>query len=161
MNERWVFGITLFATIGAGLMAGLFFVFSDFLMRVLDRRPPREAIATMQSINELIVNPLFLLFLVGTALAGLFLAGYSLLSLDGPERTWLVAGGLTYVLGAIILTGAYHIPRNDALDKVDPNSADAAAKWSNYLSEWLPVHHLRTLATVVSMACFVMAIRVG
>lgn len=161
MNERWVFAVTLSAAVGAGVIAGVFFVFSNFLMRVLDRRPASEAIATMQSINELIENPLFFLFFIGTALAGAVLGVYSLVSLDGPERTWLVAGGITYIVGAVLVTGAYHIPRNQALDRLDPQAVDAADRWSSYLSEWLPVHHLRTLAAIASCASFVMAIRVG
>jgi uncharacterized membrane protein len=52
-----------FATLGCGLMAGLFFAFSNFVMRALCNLSPTKGIATMQSINVTALNPLFLTIL--------------------------------------------------------------------------------------------------
>src|SRR5262245_43279533 len=46
--------------VACGLMGGLFFVFSNAVMGALSRIQPAEGIAAMQSINRVILNPLFL-----------------------------------------------------------------------------------------------------
>ena len=60
--------LSLGGTLGCGLVAGVFFAFSTFVMRALERRPAPEAIAAMQSINVAVLNPWFLGVFVGTAL---------------------------------------------------------------------------------------------
>ena len=61
--------ITFSAALGSGLMAGLFFVFSNSVMKALAALPPDKGIAAMQAINVAIVNPLFLAVFLGTAAA--------------------------------------------------------------------------------------------
>ena len=56
------------AALGSGLMAGLFFIFSVFIMAALGRLPPASGIAAMQSINVIILNGMFLSVFMGTAL---------------------------------------------------------------------------------------------
>ena len=59
----------LFATaIGAALVAGIFYAFSTFVMQALGRLAPREGITAMQSINVVVINPLFFLAFFGTGL---------------------------------------------------------------------------------------------
>lgn len=48
------------ALIGSALIGGAFFAFSSFVMKALARLPFTEGIATMQSINIVVINPLFL-----------------------------------------------------------------------------------------------------
>jgi uncharacterized membrane protein len=52
--------LTLCAALGCGLMAGVFFAFSAFIMKALTRLPPRDGIAAMQSMNVAVLNPWFL-----------------------------------------------------------------------------------------------------
>ncbi len=63
------FAVTLFAALGCGLMAGLFFAFSVSVMRALARLPAAEGIVAMQAINVAILNPVFLMAFFGTAAA--------------------------------------------------------------------------------------------
>jgi uncharacterized membrane protein len=72
------FPLMLFAAIGCGLIAGVFFAFSTFVMKVLAQQPPAEGIATMQSINITVINPWFMVVFLGTAAACVFLAISSL-----------------------------------------------------------------------------------
>jgi uncharacterized membrane protein len=65
---------------------------------------------------------------------------------------------VTYLV-AIVLTIAYHVPRNDALARVDPGSAGAEAAWSRYLAEWVPWNHVRTFTSVASAVLFALALR--
>lgn len=48
--------LTLIAAVGAGLVAGIFFAFSTFVMKALNRPPPTQGIAAMQSINVTAIN---------------------------------------------------------------------------------------------------------
>jgi uncharacterized membrane protein len=70
----WLFGLKLVTALGCGLVGGVFFAFSTFVMRALARLQPKEGIAAMQSINITVINPWFMTALFGTAIAGLFLS---------------------------------------------------------------------------------------
>ena len=51
MND-WVALLTISSALGSGLMAGVFFAFSTFVMRALARRPFAEGIGAMQELNH-------------------------------------------------------------------------------------------------------------
>jgi uncharacterized membrane protein len=50
-----------------GLMAGVFFAFSTFVMTALGRLPDREGLRVMQEINDAAPTPWFMLPFIGTA----------------------------------------------------------------------------------------------
>ncbi len=64
-----LFALKLFSALGCGLMAGVFFAFSTFVMNALARLQPTQGIAAMQSINITVINPLFMAAFLGTAAA--------------------------------------------------------------------------------------------
>jgi hypothetical protein len=51
MTNVLIVTLTVLAALGSGLVAGIFFAFSAFLMTALSRLPPLQGIAAMQSIN--------------------------------------------------------------------------------------------------------------
>jgi len=57
--ERLMFALTFLSALGAGLVAGIFFAFSAFIMSALGRLSPAGGISAMQSINVVVLNPLF------------------------------------------------------------------------------------------------------
>jgi uncharacterized membrane protein len=69
MTDGFLFGLTLFAALGCGLVAGVFFAFSTFVMKALARLPAPQGIAAMQSINVIVINPWFMTAFLGTAAA--------------------------------------------------------------------------------------------
>jgi uncharacterized membrane protein len=69
MIERLLFALTLVSALGCGLVAGVFFAFSSFVMNALARLPAAQGIAAMQSINVVVINPLFITAFLGTAAA--------------------------------------------------------------------------------------------
>jgi uncharacterized membrane protein len=66
VTERWLFALKLFSALGCGLIAGVFFAFSVFVMSALARLQPAQGIVAMQSINIRVLNPLFLGVFMGT-----------------------------------------------------------------------------------------------
>ena len=149
--------ITYFAAIGSGLMAGVFFAFSVFIMNGLGRLPPAQGVAAMQSINVTVLNPLFLTLFVGTAALCAGLAGYGLLHWARPGSAWLVAGGASYVFGNLAVTRICNIPRNDALARVQPDSSMAETAWRDYLHGWNPWNNVRTVTALAASAALLMA----
>ena len=149
------------AAVASGLVAGVFFAFSTFVMAALRRLPPSQGIAAMQSINVTVITPLFMIALFGTAVVCVVLAVLALIDWGEAGAGLVLGGAVAYVLGTAVTTMAYHVPRNNALDRVDPNASDAPAKWSAFYTEWTRMNHVRTLGALVASVCFVIALRVG
>ena len=143
--------ITLAATIGAGLMAGLFFAFSTFIMQALSRIPPEQGMAAMQQINVAVINPLFAIAFFGTALLCLVVIGLVLVGAAPASAALLLAGTLLYLVGVIGVTMAFNVPLNNALAATA--ATQAAEEWPRYVAAWLRWNHVRTVASVLSLAC--------
>lgn len=150
--------LTLVSALGCGLIAGVFFAFSAFVMKSLARLPPAQAIPAMQSINVVVINPVFLSVFLGTALTCLVMAVSSLLRWHEPGASYRLVGSLLYLVGTILVTMVFNVPRNDALAAVDPESADGARLWTRYVTEWTAWNHVRTVAALAAAACFTVAL---
>ena len=151
--------LTLFSVLGSGLMAGLFFTFSFCVMKALSRLPAAQGIAAMQSINITILNPFFGLIFGGTAVACFILVVSSLFRWSEESAIYRLLGGIIYLAGAIGVTMAFNVPRNNALATVDPESAEAADLWSRYVTEWTAWNHLRTIASIGAVISLIVAYR--
>ena len=160
MLDRSLTTLTVLSAVGCGVVGGVFFTFSVFVMKAVGRLPPAQGIAAMQSMNTAAPTPLFMVALLGTALACLTLAGSALFRMDEPDAVYHLVGGLLYLV-AIVLTIAYHIPRNDALAVIDPNGVGAADHWSRYQSGWTAWNHVRTISSIGAAATLTVALRVG
>lgn len=157
MNEL-LFTLTLVAALGCGLVAGIFFAFSNFVMKALARIHAGSGIAAMQSINVVVLNPLFLGLFIGTAAICLLLAIYSLLRWHSPGTAWVLAGSALYIIGTFIVTIAFNVPRNEALARVDASHPEAIRVWRNYVAGWTRWNHVRTTAAVAAAAFFTIAL---
>jgi uncharacterized membrane protein len=155
--ERLLFGLTFASALGSGLIAGLFFGFSVAVMTALGRLPAAAGISAMQSINVVIVNPLFLAVFLGTAICSVMLGIAAVFGWS--DRTfYLLAGGLLYVVGSFVVTMVFNVPLNDALEAAAPASAEGASLWTRYLSVWTTWNHVRTVASLAAAACFTLAL---
>jgi uncharacterized membrane protein len=150
--------VTLFAALGCGVVAGVFFAFSAFVMKALDRLPAPRAVAAMQEINVAAPTPAFMAALFGTALACVALIPWSLFLWGEPSAVYLLAGGSLYLICAIVPTVVYHVPRNEALARVEAGSAEAKSRWSGYVVGWTAWNHLRFAGALAASASLVMAL---
>ena len=153
-----LFALTLVSALGCGLMAGAFYAFSSFVMRALARLPPAQGIAAMQSINVTAVRPAFMAGFLGTALACFALTVLSVFHWNAPGTVWRLAGSVLYLAGCFLQTIVFHVPRNNALARVDAGSVAGAAYWERYLREWIPGNHVRTLACLAAAALLTIAL---
>ncbi|MBA2518812.1 MAG: DUF1772 domain-containing protein [Chloroflexia bacterium] len=147
-----LFLLTVLAVLGAGLIAGVFFAFSAIVMPALARLPPARGIAAMQAINVVVLNPWFLGAFFGTAVACLPLALSSVLNWTEPGAGFRLAGSMLYLVGTIMVTIAFNVPRNDALAAVAANSASGADVWARYVPGWTAWNSVRTVAALTAAA---------
>ena len=147
------------AALGCGLVAGVFFAFSAFVMRAFARLPPGEGIAAMQSVNVAVLNPLFLTVFVGTAVVSLLAVISAFLRWNEPGAGYLLTGGLLYLIGTFLVTAAFNVPRNEALAAVAPADPASASLWASYLSSWTAWNHVRTAAALAAAVSFTFALR--
>ena len=154
-----MFALTFLSTLGAGLVAGIFFAFSAFIMTALGRLTPEGGISAMQSINVVVLNPVFFFVFFGTAILSLVLAIAALIGGSGASAPYLLAGSLLYLVGTILVTIVFNVPLNNRLASVTPGSSEGAAVWTRYLSAWTAWNHLRTGASLAAAASFIMALK--
>jgi uncharacterized membrane protein len=122
--------LTFLTALGCGLFAGVFFAFSTFVIKALGRLPPHEGIAAMQSINVVVLNPLFLAVFVGTAIACVLLVIAALASAGDGGATWLLLGSAVYLIGTFVVTGLRNVPMNNTLAAGAASDRDAAKYWA-------------------------------
>jgi uncharacterized membrane protein len=136
------------ATVGSGLVAGLFFGFATAVMPGLARSDDRTFVTAMQGINVAIVNPVFPSVLV------LPLAAFVVAAVAGPSRGWVIAAGALY-LATFLITMAGNVPLNDALAAVgSPQDAGAVEEARRVFEDpWNRLHLVRTAAVVASFGC--------
>ena len=152
--------LTATAAVGAGAMGGVFFAFSTFVMPALGRLRTADAVIAMQAVNRAAPTPWFMVPLFGTAALGVGLAVQAVRSPDQPDRVLVVAGAAAYLV-VVVVTVAYHVPRNDALAKVDPGAASTVTAWSDYLRTWTRANHARALGGLVAAGCWAVALTRG
>jgi uncharacterized membrane protein len=156
--DKLFFPLTLFAALGCGLMAGVFFAFSAFVMKALAFLPPREGIAAMQSVNVTVLNPLFFSVFFGTAAVCIFAVISSLLRWHDRAAVYLLAGGVLYLAGTFLVTAMFNVPLNEALATAAPADPGSAGFWANYLVNWTTWNHVRTVAALAAAASFTIAL---
>lgn len=150
--------LTVLCAVATASVGGVFFAFSAFVMAGLNRLPSPQGIAAMQSINVTAVRPPLMMALFGTAALTVVLAVHALMHWGDRRALLIVIGAAVYVMGAVVLTGSFHVPRNDELAALDPSAPGSAGPWASYVREWTAVNHLRALAGVGSSALFIKAL---
>ncbi|MEV7786755.1 anthrone oxygenase family protein [Streptomyces sp. NPDC088106] len=152
------FVLTVLGVLGTGLAAGVFCAFSTFVMRGLAALPPAQGVAAMQAVNVAAVRPGFMLVFLGSTVLCAVLTVVTFVLWPEEGAVELLVGGALYLLGSFGLTVAANIPRNDALARLEPDSAEAVAYWPVYVREWTRWNHVRTLASAGATLAYVLAL---
>jgi uncharacterized membrane protein len=148
------------STMTVGLMAGVFGHYAIAVMPGLGRTDDRTFVGAFQSIDNAIINPLFLAAFVG----GLFstaLATALHLGKDGRSLLlWLVAALVLY-LAAFIITVRVNVPLNDAIKAAgDPDHIPDLAAVRERFDEarWARWNIVRALACTTAFGCLAWAL---
>ncbi|MGH8579051.1 MAG: DUF1772 domain-containing protein [Gammaproteobacteria bacterium] len=158
MIDRLLFALNLLSALGCGLVAGIFFAFSTFVMRALGKLPPAQGMDAMKSINVVVINPWFLTAFFGTAAMCVLVMVLSLLRWHDPGAAHLLLGSLLYLLGTVLVTIVFNVPRNNALKAVVSASAEGTRLWADYLNTWTAWNHVRTVAALAASVSLTLAL---
>jgi uncharacterized membrane protein len=153
--------INLFLTVTAlasGLIAGLFYSYSCSVNPGLGALSDAGYLAAMQSINRVILNPVFFFSFMGTFLL-LPLSTYQHFG-TGSRFYLMLAAAAVYMIGTFGVTMLGNVPLNEALDKVNLTGASAqelTAYRLRFEVPWNRLHAVRTYASVISFVLVLLA----
>ncbi|GLZ81763.1 membrane protein [Actinorhabdospora filicis] len=142
--------VTIAAGVTGALISGVFFGFSVAVNPGLHALSDADYLKAMHSINRKILNPVFLLTFVGSAI----LVVVAAIMAAGTDGFWLlVAAAALYVVGLFFVTAGGNVPLNNRLDAFDPYTADEAALAEMrgvFEKPWNRLHTVRTLAGIAA-----------
>ncbi|MBM0105543.1 DUF1772 domain-containing protein [Steroidobacter sp. S1-65] len=156
-DHVWI-ALLVLATVGSGLVGGLFFVFSNTVMRAFDRLPAAHAVAAMNSINRVILNPGFFLVFFGTALLCVVILIGQPSQTGGRSGAMALAGAVLYLVGSIGVTMVFNVPLNNKLASLTPAASDMETQWPAYRGPWTRWNHVRAVACLLAAAAFAHAL---
>ena len=144
----------ILALIGSGIVGGVFFAFSSFVMKALGRLPSSEGIAAMQSINVVVINPSFLGAFMGSALLSVAVVVLVLQNDSSAAAPFFIGGAMSYFLGTFLVTLFGNVPMNDKLAASSATDPAAIKYWDHYLDHWSMLNHIRTGAAVAAVLMY-------
>jgi uncharacterized membrane protein len=145
--------LILVSALSSALVAGMFYAFSSFVMAALARIPSHEGIHAMNSINVTVIRPSFMVCFMGSAVLGVGLGGWALLSISQFDSQLLLLACLLYVVGCFGVTMVFNVPLNNQLAATPP--AEGGVFWQSYLQTWTRWNTVRTVASVLASVVFV------
>lgn len=141
--------ITVGAITGAGVVTGLLFAFSNFVMQALAELPNEQGMHAMREINERIINPIFVLFFLGTPLMCAMVGLGAIQNFESWDSAASLFGSFLYLLGPFGITMLFNVPLNNRLAAADLAEADVV--WPDYQVRWQRWNHARTWIGVLSI----------
>lgn len=135
-----------FAAISTGLMAGVYFTFSAFIMKSFGQLNKERAATAMNMINEVILQSWFMPLFFGSTLVSIAIAVFSG---QHPESFLLILASSLYVIGMFLVTFFFNVPLNKRLaTKVNPG--ELIETWEHYLKYWTRWNHIRTVSSLLA-----------
>lgn len=138
--------LALAASLGCGLVGGIFFAFSNFVMAALGSLPGAQGAEAMRAINRTVLNPLFLGTLLGTVALSLAAAA---MARAGAAQAAALAGAVLYGVGCVGVTILANVPLNNRLAAA-AGKPQGTAVWSSYLRQWTRWNSVRTVASLAA-----------
>jgi uncharacterized membrane protein len=114
-------------------------------------------IEAMQMINRKVFRSCFLILLLGLVPVSLAFAGYAYVYWSAPASPTIIGGAAIYMISVFLVTLAGNVPMNNRLERMDPFAQETADYWKVYGVVWTRWNHVRTLGSVASAVCFLIA----
>lgn len=138
------------AALSSGLIAGVYFSFSTFIMQAFIKIETTQSIAAMNSINKIILHSLFMPLFFGSSIISVALIIFSFIHWGevGSELTFIA--GIVYFIGMFLCTVIFNVPLNNALARTNLKDNNAQQIWSHYLNVWTQWNHLRMVSSLIT-----------
>jgi uncharacterized membrane protein len=153
----FVFAVVFAAAISSGIVGGIFYAFSSFVMTALSHMPPAQGVTAMNSISVAVINVSFMTVFMGTAILSLVVGVASPVMWNEPGAKFALAGSIVYLVGCVGVTMIFNVPLNDRLATMG-DTAQAIAFWPSYLASWILWNHVRSVAGILSAALLTLAV---
>lgn len=145
------------ATLLVALTAGFLFAFAVVAMPGLKKLKDGEFIRAFQEMDRIIQNnhPLFMLVWVGSVLFLIAAAIIGFTHLESLPRNFLLAATVLYIIGVQAPTVALNIPRNNAIQRVNADTANATALHQariDFEDGWNRSNQFRTVMSITVTA---------
>ncbi|AZA80114.1 DUF1772 domain-containing protein [Chryseobacterium sp. G0186] len=150
--------VLILTAVLTALIAGLFYAYSCSVVLGLGKLSDAEYLKAMQHINREILNPVFFMSFMGTAI--LLPVATFLLRSEQPVFIFLLLATLAYLIGVFGVTVMGNVPMNDMLDQFDiSNSTTEAIRKmrEGFESRWNFLNNIRTVFSVISIALVICA----
>jgi uncharacterized membrane protein len=82
----------------------------------------------------------------------------ALLRWHDPGAVYLLIGGALYLVGTLLVTMVFNVPKNNALASVAPADPEGASLWTDYLSKWTAWDHVRAAAALAAATSLTIAL---
>lgn len=145
--------LTFLTLLLTGIMAGIYFTWTNAVMAGLDRLKPAESIVAFRALDAAILNKVFMTFFVLPTITALVSAVLWLLDgQTGAAVALFVATGV-YLSGQVS-TATVNVPMNKVLGEVDiPDDPAAATKlWTEFSGKWKRWNTFRSLVSLAGLA---------
>jgi uncharacterized membrane protein len=87
------------AALSSGLMAGVYFAFSGFIMKAFGKIEPAQSVAAMNSINEVILRSLFMPVFFGSSIISFLLVVVAFVYWGEADTGLALIAGMVYFVG--------------------------------------------------------------
>lgn len=149
-NTTWLISALL-----TGLIAGLLFGYAYSINSGLQKLSDSGYLSAMQSINQAILNPFFLVAFIGPLISLPVCA--RLIYQPSPSFAFycLLVAFLLYLIGVLLVTVLLNIPLNTLLAKCAITSAspeELSLLRKKFELPWNKYHLLRTVSSILSFA---------
>lgn len=144
--------VLLFTTLLTGLLAGIFFTWSNAITPGIGRLDDINYLRAFQNMNRTIVNPLFLVIIMGPLFLS-FATAYLYKSNHLYIFWLLLIAAILYFVGVFLVTIMGNIPLNNLLDKTDLTNIsleNARSLRDQFELKWNNLHLVRTITSVLS-----------
>ena len=157
MSAELAVYVCLALGLSSALVAGVFQSFSDFVMRSLVAAQSGAGIEAMQMINRKVYRSVFLVMLLGLVPATIGLSAVAYANFSGAGLNLIVAGTIIYLVTVFGVTMVGNVPMNNRLDRLVGGTDEADNYWRIYGSSWTRLNHVRTIGSVATAVCLLLA----
>ena len=120
------------------VMIGLYFIFSNTIMSALKKHSSGAEV--MVEINEIILNPIFMFFFMGSAASAIYLTIFA--------EGLIAISGIIFFVGTTLVTVVKNVPLNNRLR--DATIQQRPEIWTIYSKDWVFWNHIRSISAIAS-----------